>query len=68
MKKMEAKKLYVKMNKDFILNKNTIECEVHYDMGVFMDTLCKNGDLTIEQYESMTYPSLRAMRKYAKEL
>lgn len=67
MKINEAKRLYIRENKEFILNKGIVECEVHYDMGVFMDMLHREGELTDEQINKITFPTLKTLKNQARK-
>lgn len=59
MKKSEADKLFMAMygsEKKFRQALKADWLAVQFDWSCFIDSLCKNGDITQQQYESWLFP------------
>lgn len=65
MKKSQANKLFIELygNEDNLqtaLKKDYLA--VQYEWSIFIDNLCRNGDITMQQYESWIFPWAREGR------
>lgn len=59
MKQSEAKRIFEESYGGNLNLRNAIKKDmlaVKFDWDCFIDALCKNGDITIQQYESWMFP------------
>lgn len=65
MKKFLTKKEVTAQFKDYILPSLNISDKplISYEWGVYTDTLCKNGEISMNQYETWIMPSFKGCKK-----